>query len=84
MRWYHWYLIVQAVGSLIVSIDEPNPIAWFAYLFPSHVIFWFVPVWLVVKVVRYFRHPPELIAPAPKLEDNEPDDGIMPNMTRKN
>lgn len=58
MRWYWWFLIVMAAGSLFVSADETNPIAYFAYTFPFNCALYILPTWLTVRAVKYFRRKP--------------------------
>lgn len=84
MRWYHWYTIAVVIltGMAWEGVTPPEYFGVFLAI-PANFLKFFLPVWAVVATVRYFRRPVTPPITDEKLEDNEPDDGILPDMTRK-
>lgn len=55
MKWYWWYVLIDAALTVAVLHNEPM-----ALLFgiPLNILLHFLPVWAIVSIVRRFRKQP--------------------------
>jgi hypothetical protein len=57
MKWYWWYVLAVTALTLVTFADELAGWSALIFVIPFNIALYFIPVWLVVKLVQWIRKP---------------------------